>query len=44
MTTKVEQGYAYTATHEWVRVEGSRAFVGVTDFAQHAMGNIVYVE
>jgi len=44
MATKVEQGYKYTATHEWVRVEGSRAFVGVTDFAQHAMGNIVYVE
>ena len=44
MTTKVEQGYQYTATHEWVRVEGSRAFVGVTDFAQHAMGNVVYVE
>ncbi|OPZ55349.1 MAG: Glycine cleavage system H protein [Synergistetes bacterium ADurb.Bin520] len=44
MATKVEQGYQYTATHEWVRVEGSRAFVGVTDFAQHAMGNVVYVE
>ena len=34
----------YTTTHEWVRVEGDLAFVGITDYAQEALGDIVYVE
>jgi glycine cleavage system H protein len=34
----------YTAEHEWLRVEGEDAFVGVTDFAQHELGDIVFVE
>lgn len=34
----------YTKDHEWVRVEGNNAYIGITDFAQHAMGDIVYVE
>ena len=34
----------YTKDHEWVRVEGNRATVGVTDFAQSELGDIVYVE
>ena len=34
----------YTENHEWVRVDGEYAFVGVTDYAQHEMGNIVFVE
>jgi glycine cleavage system H protein len=34
----------YTNDHEWVRVEGNEAFVGVTDFAQNELGDIVYVE
>jgi glycine cleavage system H protein len=34
----------YTNDHEWVRVEGDYAFVGVTDFAQGELGDIVYVE
>ena len=34
----------YTEDHEWVRVEGSVAFVGITDHAQHELGDIVYVE
>jgi glycine cleavage system H protein len=34
----------YTADHEWVRLEGSRARVGITDFAQDALGDIVFVE
>jgi glycine cleavage system H protein len=33
----------YTAQHEWVRVSGSTARVGITDFAQEALGDIVYV-
>ena len=34
----------YTKDHEWVRIEGEEAYVGVTDFAQHELGDIVYVE
>ena len=34
----------YTKDHEWVRVEGDIAFIGITDFAQKELGDIVYVE
>lgn len=34
----------YTEDHEWVRVEGVRARVGITDFAQDALGDVVYVD
>lgn len=34
----------YTESHEWVRVNGDEAVVGITDFAQHELGDIVYVE
>jgi glycine cleavage system H protein len=34
----------YTKTHEWVKVDGDEATVGVTDFAQHQLSDIVYVE
>ncbi len=34
----------YTEDHEWVRVEGSVGYVGITDHAQHELGDIVYVE
>ncbi|MFZ5354414.1 MAG: glycine cleavage system protein GcvH [Bacillota bacterium] len=34
----------YTEDHEWVRVEGDKAYVGITDFAQHALGDLVFVE
>ncbi len=34
----------YTREHEWIRVEGENAFVGITDFAQSELGDIVYVE
>ncbi|MAR40561.1 MAG: glycine cleavage system protein GcvH [Bacteroidota bacterium] len=34
----------YTKDHEWVRVEGDIAYVGITDFAQGELGDIVYVE
>jgi glycine cleavage system H protein len=33
----------YTKDHEWLRVEGEDAFVGVTDFAQSELGDIVFV-
>jgi glycine cleavage system H protein len=34
----------YTKDHEWIRVEGEEAYVGITDFAQGELGDIVYVE
>jgi glycine cleavage system H protein len=34
----------YTKDHEWVRVEGEEAYIGITDFAQRELGDIVYVE
>ncbi|MCL1868778.1 MAG: glycine cleavage system protein GcvH [Paludibacter sp.] len=34
----------YTKNHEWLRVEGNHAFVGITDFAQSELGEIVFVE
>lgn len=34
----------YTKDHEWVRIEGSVAYVGITEFAQHELGDIVYVD
>lgn len=36
--------YRYTNEHEWVRVEGDLATVGITDYAQHELGDVVYVE
>ena len=34
----------YASTHEWVRIEGDRATVGISDFAQSQLGDVVYVE
>jgi glycine cleavage system H protein len=34
----------YTSDHEWIRVEGNVAYVGITDFAQHELGDIVYID
>ena len=36
--------YRYTKEHEWVRLEGGTATVGITDYAQHELGDVVYVE
>jgi glycine cleavage system H protein len=36
--------YRYTKEHEWVRVDGDVATVGITHFAQHALGDVVYVD
>jgi len=41
---KIIEGLYYTKNHEWVRVDGTEAYVGITDYAQHALGDIVYVE
>lgn len=42
--SKVIEGLLYSESHEYVKVEGNQATIGITDFAQHALGNIVYVE
>lgn len=34
----------YTKDHEWIRIEGNEAFIGITDFAQHELGDIVFVD
>jgi len=38
------EGLYYSESHEYVRVEGDFGFIGITDYAQHALGNIVYVD
>jgi glycine cleavage system H protein len=40
----VPSGLKYTKDHEWVKIEGDVAIVGITDFAQGELGDIVYVE
>ncbi|MBK6265185.1 glycine cleavage system protein GcvH [Marivirga sp. S37H4] len=40
----IPENLKYTKDHEWVRVEGDNAFIGITDFAQRELGDIVYVE
>lgn len=41
---KVPENLKYTKDHEWLRVEGSTGYVGVTDFAQGELGDIVFIE
>lgn len=40
----VLENLKYTKDHEWIRVEGDVAIIGITDFAQHELGDIVFVE
>ena len=41
---KVIEGLYYSESHEYGKVEGDFAYVGITDYAQHALGNVVYVD
>ena len=41
---KVIEGLYYSESHEYVRVEGEFGYIGITDYAQHALGNVVYVD
>ena len=41
---KVIEGLYYSESHEFIRVEGDFGFIGITDFAQKALGNVVYVD
>ena len=41
---KVIEGLRYSESHEWVKVEGNIAVIGITDYAQHALGDLSYVD
>ncbi|MDD5730692.1 MAG: glycine cleavage system protein GcvH [Candidatus Omnitrophica bacterium] len=40
----VPEGLLYTKEHEWAKIEGNLATVGITDYAQHSLGDITFVE
>ena len=42
--SKILENLRYADSHEWVKLEGDIATVGITDYAQHALGNLVYVD
>lgn len=42
--SKVIEGLRYAESHEWVKVDGDIATIGISDYAQHALGDIVYVD
>ncbi len=42
--SKVIEGLRYAESHEWVRVEGDVAVIGISDYAQHSMGDLSYVD
>ncbi len=44
MDYEFPENLKYTKTHEWVRIKDKTATVGITDFAQHQLGDIVYIE
>ncbi len=40
----VAEGLYYSKDHEWIKVEGDTAYIGITDYAQQSLGEVVYVE
>ncbi len=40
----IPEGLKYTKEHEWIKIEGNKATIGITDFAQGELGDIVYVD
>ena len=40
----IPENLKYTKDHEWIRVEGNEAYIGITDFAQSELGDVVFVE
>lgn len=42
--SKILEGLKYSESHEWVKVDGNAAYIGVSDFAQKEMGDITYVD
>ena len=41
---KALEGLFYSEDHEWVKLDGNKAYVGISDYAQHSLGDIVFVE
>ena len=42
--SKIVEGLYYAESHEYVKIEGEFGYVGITDYAQHELGNVVYVD
>ncbi len=42
--SKIVDGLFYAESHEYVKIEGEYGYVGITDYAQHELGNVVYVD
>ena len=42
--SNIPQDYLFSSEHEWVKIEGTKAKIGITDYAQHKLGDITYVE
>lgn len=42
--SRVPEELKYTESHEWIKVNGEYGYIGITDYAQHQLGNIVYVD
>ncbi len=40
----IKEGFRYSESHEYVKVEGNIAYIGITDYAQEQLGNVVYVD
>lgn len=40
----VKEGLLYTKEHDWIRVDGDKAYIGLTEYAQHHLGSMVYAE
>ena len=41
---KIKENLSYTKDHEWIKIDGNSALVGITDFAQSELGDIVFIE
>lgn len=41
---KIKENLSYTKDHEWIKIDGNTALVGITDFAQSELGDIVFIE
>ncbi len=44
MANNIPENLRYSKDHEWVRVDGDTATIGITDYAQHSLGDVVYVD
>jgi glycine cleavage system H protein len=44
MDITVLEGYYYTKEHEWIRIEGNRAKIGISDYAQQKLGDITFID